>query len=271
MGFCTAAVGFIPSYQSIGVISVCLLLFSRLIQVLAIGGEYISSIAFLIESCEFIITNARKEKRTLFDISKEAVNTIKNQMTESLLIFTLVWFGVSVTMLIFIYGPIHMVTMNHLFDYQAFLINSISLLFVITMIPVFGRLSDKYGRSSMIFLSIIALLVLIIPYYFYISTGQFYDILLCHLLISIPCASLFSMTPVFITEIIPLSIRCSSVGLIYSLATCLGGGITPLIALFFSHHVHASYSPGFVLFLPGALSLLALCYHKISVKIAEIS
>lgn len=84
-------------------------------------------------------------------------------------------------------------------------------------------------------------------------------------------ALLFSMTPVFITEIVPLSIRCSYVGLIYSLATCLGGGITPLLALFFSHHIQINYSPGFVLFFPGTLSLIALYYHKISVKIAEIS
>lgn len=52
MGICTGMVGILPSYSSIGVISVVLLLFIRLIQVFAVGSEYISSIALLIESCE---------------------------------------------------------------------------------------------------------------------------------------------------------------------------------------------------------------------------
>jgi MHS family proline/betaine transporter-like MFS transporter len=51
MGICTSIVGILPSYADIGVISVFLLLFIRLIQVFAVGSEYISSIALLIESC----------------------------------------------------------------------------------------------------------------------------------------------------------------------------------------------------------------------------
>ena len=327
MGLCTTAVGIIPSYQHIGVIAVFLLLFSRLIQVLAVGGEYISSIAFLIESCEksrkgyfgswaafgvnagvlfasligaiilycmkmgflpengwriafvvsfittmmgcwvrnavpesfeFIIANARKERRTVLDIAKETFRTIKTQFIESLLVFTLVWFGVSATMLIFIYAPIHMVTINNLVDYQSFSINSISLLLVIIMIPIFGMMSDRYGRSKMLFISIIFLLMMIIPYYVYLSTGNFYEILFCHLLIGIPCASIFSITPVFITELFPLSIRCASAGLIYSIAACFGGGITPLLALFLSHSVYGSHSPWIVLLFPGLLSLIVL-------------
>src|SRR3989338_8359349 len=52
MGFGTAAIGILPSYEQIGVISVFLLLFIRSVQVISVGNEYISSVSLLIESCE---------------------------------------------------------------------------------------------------------------------------------------------------------------------------------------------------------------------------
>jgi MHS family proline/betaine transporter-like MFS transporter len=52
MGTCTGIIGILPSYERIGILSVFLLLFIRLIQVIAVGGEYISSVALLIESCK---------------------------------------------------------------------------------------------------------------------------------------------------------------------------------------------------------------------------
>ncbi len=59
MGICTSIVGILPSYEQIGVTSVFLLLFIRVIQVFAVSSEYISSIALLIESCD-------KKKRGYF-------------------------------------------------------------------------------------------------------------------------------------------------------------------------------------------------------------
>jgi MHS family proline/betaine transporter-like MFS transporter len=326
MGICTTAVGLIPSYQSIGVISVFLLLFTRLIQALAVGGEYISSISLLIESCEknnrgyfgswaavgvnagvlaaslvasillyamkmqlipsngwrlafilsfvtmivgywirssipesfeFIIKNARKEKRPIYDIAKETWFTIKNHFTESLVVFALVWFGVTASMLIFIYAPIHMTTINNLLDYESFSINSISLILLIILIPIFGMCSDRYGRIQTLFIASFALLIMIVPSYSCISSGSFYGVLFAHLLIAIPCAGIFSITPVLITELFPLQIRCSGAGLIYSIAACFGGGITPLLALKFAHS-YESYSLGLLLMFPGLLSLVAL-------------
>lgn len=327
MGICTTAVGFLPSYQSIGVLSVFLLLFTRLVQAFAVGGEYISSVSLLIESCEkskrgyfgswasvginvgilaaslvasaliyamkqglipsygwrigfiisfitmiagywirssipesfeFIMQNARKEKRPMYDIIQETIYTIKNHITESLVVFSLVWFGVTATMIVFIYAPIHMTTINNLQNYQSLLINSLSLILLILLIPIFGIFSDKYGRIKTLFMPSIALLTMIIPYYLSISTGSFYQSLIAQLIIAVPCAGIFSITPVIITEIFPLQIRCSSTGLIYSLATCFGGGITPLIALKISSSLHSSYSPGLLLMLPGLLSLISL-------------
>jgi MFS transporter, MHS family, proline/betaine transporter len=325
MGFCTSIVGILPSYERIGVISVFLLLFIRLIQVFAVGSEYISSIALLIESCdkkkrgyfgswaafgvnagvlisslfgalilhlidikvlpdwgwrfafilafmtmligfwirnslpeslEFITENARKEKRTFLEILYETLNIFKSQPFDTILVFSLVCFGVSTTILIFIYAPILMTTANHIHNTQSFIINSSSLAFLILLIPLFGFISDHLGRTKTILFGSTTLLLLSMPYFNLLLTGTFYQVLLAHTLIAIPCASIFAVSPVLITEIFPLSIRCSITNLIYSLAACIGGGVTPLIA--FRLESYNSCFPGLILVVLAGINILLL-------------
>jgi MHS family proline/betaine transporter-like MFS transporter len=325
MGICTSIVGILPSYERIGVVSVFLLLFIRLIQVFSVGSEYISSISLLIESCdkkrkgfygswaafgvnagmlisslvgalvlylidikmipawgwrlafvlsfvtmiigfwirnsipesfEFILENARSEKRTFKEILSDTLHTVKSRFFESLLVFFLVWFGVATTILLFIYAPIHMSTTNYISSMQSFIINSSSLLLVIILVPFFGFISDKLGRVKTLSIGVITLVTLCMPYFEVLSSGTFVQVLLAHVLIGIPCACVFAVTPVFITEIFPLSIRCSITNLIYSSAACLGGGITPLIALRLGDVYE--YSPGFILVILGFISLVLL-------------
>jgi MHS family proline/betaine transporter-like MFS transporter len=52
VGVCTAIIGIIPSYQRIGIAATILFSFFRVLQNISVGGEYISSIAYLIENAE---------------------------------------------------------------------------------------------------------------------------------------------------------------------------------------------------------------------------
>lgn len=49
VGICTSIIGFIPGYKSIGIFSCILFLIFRMLQNVSFGGEYITSIAYLIE------------------------------------------------------------------------------------------------------------------------------------------------------------------------------------------------------------------------------
>jgi MFS transporter, MHS family, proline/betaine transporter len=332
MGACTSLVGILPSYGSIGVISVISLVFIRLIQVLSVGGEYISSISLLIESCnktergyfgswaafgvnagmlfsslmgaliiylidlrilpqwswrfafmisvitmllgfwirnsipesfEFIIENSRKDKRSISEIVAEVWLSLNQRKIESLVVFFLTLFGVSSTVLIYIYSPIQISLINNIKHAESFLINASSLALVTFLIPIFGIISDKIGRIKTLIFGVISLNFAIIPYFIGISSGSFFQVLLLHTVIGVPCACIYSLTPVLITEIFPLSIRCSSVGLIYSLAACLGGGVTPLLAFKISNS-YGNYAPAFILLICGlsCLLFLTLLYAK---------
>lgn len=50
MGLATGAIAFLPSYQTIGVAAPALLLLLRLVQGFSVGGEFTSSVSFLVET-----------------------------------------------------------------------------------------------------------------------------------------------------------------------------------------------------------------------------
>lgn len=208
------------------------------------------------ESQEFIANNARNHERSLRDIFFETFRLLKQQFLESFVVFALVLFGVATTVLMFVYAPIHLVTVNHLSSTQAFLVNSSGLAIVTVLIPFMGKLSDLYGRIRIILMGMVTLILFITPYFICLTSGTFSQILLPHCLMAIPCAAIFAVIPVFITDIFPHSVRCSIANLIYSVAACIGGGVTPLIALKLGEH--HSYSPSFLLIIFGVLSLLTL-------------
>ncbi|MBA2711687.1 MAG: MFS transporter [Tatlockia sp.] len=218
------------------------------------------------ESFEFIRENARREQRDFFSIFRETIFTIKGRIFESFLIFVLVCFGVSTTVLIFVFAPIYMSTFTQINNTQSFIINSSGLFSVVILIPFFGYISDFIGRTKLIACGITALLLLILPYFELLSTGNFGGILLAHIIIGIPCASIFAVIPVFITEIFPISIRCSTTNLLYSIASCLGGGVTPLLAFKLSNYGHYNFLPGLILVVLGITSLVLLSKFKKIIK-----
>ncbi|MBA2649173.1 MAG: MFS transporter [Legionella sp.] len=208
------------------------------------------------ESLEFITENARRERKKFFEIFINVLSIFKTQPFNTVFVFSLVCFGVSTTMLVYIYAPIYMATVNHIHNTQAFIINSFSLVLLILIIPISGLISDYLGRPKTIFIGSMTLLLFAMPYFRLLSSGSFYQVLFGHILAAIPCACIFAATPVLITEIFPLSIRCSTTNLIYSLASCLGGGITPLVA--FRLAENANYSPGSILVMLGGINILLI-------------
>lgn len=75
MGLATVAIGFLPNYSDVGRLATVLLLLCRLLQGLAVGGEFHGAITFLHEHSEFIenqnnktINNHSKSHQKLFFI-----------------------------------------------------------------------------------------------------------------------------------------------------------------------------------------------------------
>ncbi|MFO3122372.1 MFS transporter [Legionella pneumophila serogroup 1] len=211
------------------------------------------------ESMEFVANTARSHERSLSHIFTETFRLLKQQRLESLVVFMLVLFGVTTTVILFVYAPTQMVKVNHFTSTQAFMSNSAGLAIVTALIPTMGRLSDAYGRIRMILTGIVTLTLFITPYSLCLTSGTFSEVLLSQCLMAIPCAAIFAVIPVFITDIFPHSVRCSSANLIYSVASCFGGGLMPWITLKLGeHHAHPA---GYIMVFCGILAIITMMIY----------
>lgn len=328
VGICTTMIGIIPSYQTIGITATILFAFFRVLQNISVGGEYISSIAYLIENAEkkergfygswvsvgfnmgslfaslmvFILTYYIENTilpswswRIIFilailgtgigvwirrslpesleyivehkdgivqkkrDILRLAIQLIKRHPLRCFAIMTIAWLGVAETSAIFVYSPIHMTTINHFAQHQAMGMNTIALFFLIPLIPIFGYLSDYTSKLKLLLLSSLAFALLAIPYFMYLSTGSYLQILIFKLLFCIPSACYYSIAPVLITESFPTRLRCTSLALIYQITLSFSAGITPLVMLYLANHNHGmSYLPAYYLIGSCILSFIGI-------------
>ena len=151
---------------------------------------------------------------------------------------------------------------SDILSHKSLLINSASLFLLIIMIPFFGSMSDRYGRIKILSLSISLLSVIILPYFSFIKISSFYNILIYHMLLGIPCAGIFSIVPTFISEIFPISIRCSIVGFIYPIAVFFGGGLIPFLVFKLNNILGEQYI-GLLVTVIGISSLVTLLTLKL--------
>ncbi|RUQ85152.1 MFS transporter [Legionella septentrionalis] len=328
VGVCTAIIGIIPSYQSIGIAATILFSFFRILQNICVGGEYISSIAYLIEnadqkergffgswisvgfnmgslfaslsvfiliyfiesnilptwswrlifivavfgtgigfwirrslpeSLEYIFENANGTVQKKSDILRLAIRLIKSYPLRCFAIVTIAWLGVAETAAIFVYSPIHMTTINHFSQHQAMGINTIALFFLIPLIPIFGYLSDYYSKIKLLIFSSLTFCLLALPYFIFLSSGSYTQILIFKLLFCIPSACYYSIAPVLITESFPTRLRCTSLALIYQITLSLAAGITPLVMLYLANNTGSmTHSPAYYLITSCILGLFGM-------------
>lgn len=337
MGICTGIIGLLPSYETIGLLATISLLMIRVSQIISVGGEYISSIAILIEtgenkrrgylgswpavgvnlgimlasfaaatvsylieknivpeqfwrslfiisfltsilgywirtsipeSFEFLKYNAKTEKHTFTEVLDNAVTSLKQSYTECFLLICLVIYGISTTMSVHILAPVFMSSKNHISASSAFFINSSSLALIALLIPFFGKLSDKYSKLKILTISITTFSLSIFPYFFAIFNGSNYLVFFAQTLISIPCAAIFAITPVFITEIFPVNVRCSVSGFLYSLSSSIGGGLYPIFLINMTKDkIQYGWIVGFYSLLSYLIAIGLILYNK---KVAKV-
>ncbi len=130
-------------------------------------------------------------------------------------------------------------------------------------LPVMGALSDRIGRKPLLLACTLALLVSAYPVMLWLTAApSFSRLLATELWLSFLYASYNGAMVVFLTELIPASVRISGFALAYSLATAIFGGFTPAISTYLIHTTHNPAIPGAWLSFAAACGLGAALLGK---------
>jgi len=130
-------------------------------------------------------------------------------------------------------------------------------------LPVMGALSDRIGRRPLLFFFTALMLVTAYPSMLWlVSAPSFARLLTVELWFSFIFGSYNGAMVVFLTEIMPVSVRTSGFSLAYSLATAIFGGFTPAISTYLIHSTGNRAIPGLWLSFAAACGLIAALFAK---------
>jgi len=103
-------------------------------------------------------------------------------------------------------------------------------------LPIMGSLSDRIGRKPLLVACTLALLISAYPLMLWLTAApSFSRLLAAELWLSFLYASYNGAMVVFLTELMPASVRTTGFALAYSLATAIFGGFTPAICTWLVH------------------------------------
>jgi MFS family permease len=133
---------------------------------------------------------------------------------------------------------------------------TLSMLLMIPVSLFFGYLTDKVGRKPVYLAGAIAMVLVAWPYFALIGSGEYWKIVAALVLAnSITLGILEGAQPAFISEMLPVHLRFSGLGVGREISSVLGGGLSPMIATALLAHYRSAVPVALYL---GALGLITV-------------
>lgn len=186
---------------------------------------------------------------------------LAKQFRQGAIILGITLFGVALTYLIYIFVITYMTSVLHYTMRQTLTVNISSVILLILLEPLVGKLSDKIGRRMIMAFAIIGSAIWIWPYFFLLQQHNIIVVLIAQFVMTIFAAAYFAIATVAMVEIVPVKVRFSVVSFAYALGASLFGGGTPFIATMLIKFTHSYASLAIYLVICAFISLIAV--HKI--------
>lgn len=114
--------------------------------------------------------------------------------------------------------------------HTASLINSVTLLCLILLLPVCGRLSDRFGRQTIMLWGAAGTALFTYPLFLFLNTSGIFEIFLIQLMFAAMMALFLGPMIAYISEMFPTALRVSGIAISLNVSASLFGGTAPFIA-----------------------------------------
>jgi MHS family proline/betaine transporter-like MFS transporter len=138
--------------------------------------------------------------------------------------------------------------------------NVICMAFLLVILPISARLSDKYGRKKMLATGLIMLTLGAIPLFQIMGMGIRWVTIACELLLSLSIGIIGGAMPAANVELMPREVRCTGLAFSYNMAVGVFGGITPMLVAWMLDYLGDPAAPGYWVAGTAAVSLLTLFF-----------
>lgn len=156
------------------------------------------------------------------------------------------------------YMPTYLSVELKVSESDSFLATTIALTAYIGLIFLMGKLSDRFGRKTMLVVASLFFIALTVPLFSYLGSVG----LVGMILIQIAFGAMLTMNdgtlPCFLSEIFPTQIRYSGFALSFNLANAVFGGTAPFVATWLIQATGNKLAPAWYLVGAALIALVAM-------------
>lgn len=164
--------------------------------------------------------------------------------------------------LLFVYLTTYMQQVDGLTARLSLQINTISMIVVLVLAPVFAALSDRVGRKPVVCTGLTGLVLFSWPLFRLLDSGDAEQAFLGQLGFAVLIACYAGPIPCVLAEMFRPATRCTAFSLSYNLAIGLAGGTAPMVAVYLVNREQFDMGPAVYLIVIAAISLIAAMTMK---------
>lgn len=124
--------------------------------------------------------------------------------------------------------------------------------------PIFGWMSDIWGRKLLLYIPIFTLLVLCYPLFFTFIHGGLQAILIAQIVMAIIISAMTAAFQITVSELFPTAHRYSGMSAAYNLGNAIFAGTTPMIAVWLTQSSGSEYGACIYLAVSSIITLLLI-------------
>ena len=254
-------VGVILSATTIGILSSLL----TKQEMLAYGWRIAFAIGFVLAVVSTILQNKAKESPFFLELEsdeKVSKHPLKDALTgpKMPLVWTFVltgYVGIAYYMMA-TYLP-NILILNRGFDVGniMFITVIVSSIYAIVS-PLFGFLSDIYGRKPLLYIPIILITLLIYPMFIMFNSSGLINILIAQLIFALLISAMTASFQITVAELFPTEHRYSGMSAAYNTGNAIFAGTTPMICIWISGVFNSNYAPSFYMIIASIITLVLI-------------
>lgn len=163
---------------------------------------------------------------------------------------------------IFVYLVTYLQEVDHLKASRALEINTVSMLFLLGMIPVYGWLADRVGPIKLLWASAVGILLFSYPLFSLMQYHEEWVDLAAELGFVVLLTPYMAASPAALCAMLPHRVRCTVLSIGFNLAMGLLGGTTPLIVEYMRKSTHQDLTPAYYLMGAAMVTLVGLFFYQ---------
>ncbi|MNF78630.1 Proline/betaine transporter [compost metagenome] len=156
------------------------------------------------------------------------------------------------------YMPTYLSTEMGMSENDSFIASTVSLATYIGLIFLMGKLSDYFGRKTMLLMASVLFLLLTFPLFGMLDHQPLVVILMIQIVFGAMLAMNDGTLPSFLAEIFPTRVRFSGFAFSFNIANALFGGTAPFIATWLIQLTGNKMAPAWYLLAAALVALVAM-------------